>query len=148
MKTNYSVNLLNITHSVVRRSYDGQLGSKRHRTTVVRRYRKNVTARCHCSFCACASGFPAKIASDTILALDLTQLTRVSTMAAKTPSESTSEQTGEGSMPLSHNVPPPLSFEKSKLDWLLAINEQCFEAELKTVVSNSAHLPTFMFHST
>ena len=60
-------------------------------------------------------------------------------MAAKTPSESTSGHTGEGSMPLTHNVPPTLSFEKSKLDWLLAINEQYFEAELKTVVSNSSH---------
>ena len=38
-------------------------------------------------------------------------------------------------MPLTHNVPPPMSFEKSKLDWLLAINEQYFEAELQTVVS-------------
>ena len=48
----------------------------------------------------------------------------------KDPSESTTEPAGEGSMPLTHNVPPPMSFEKSKLDWLLAINEQYFEAEL------------------
>ena len=37
-------------------------------------------------------------------------------------------------MPLRHDVPPPLDFEKSKLDWLLAINEQYFEAELLTVI--------------
>ena len=42
-------------------------------------------------------------------------------------------------MPLKHDVPPPLDFEKSKLDWLLAINEQYFEAELRTVVSIFFH---------
>ena len=36
----------------------------------------------------------------------------------------------EEAMPLKHDVPPPLDFEKSKLDWLLAINEQYFEAKL------------------
>ena len=38
-------------------------------------------------------------------------------------------------MPLKHDVAPPFNFEKSKLDWLLAINEQYFKAELRTVVS-------------
>ena len=33
----------------------------------------------------------------------------------------------EETMSLKHDVPPPLDFEKSKLDWLLAINEQYFE---------------------
>ena len=42
-------------------------------------------------------------------------------------------------MPLKHDVPPPLDFEKSKLNWLLAINEQYFEAELPTVVSIFFH---------
>ena len=42
-------------------------------------------------------------------------------------------------LPLKHDVPPPLDFEKSKLDWLLAINEQYFEAELQTVVSTFFH---------
>ena len=56
-------------------------------------------------------------------------------MAAKFPDKPTTDA-GEGpSMPLTHNVPPPISFEKSKLDWLLAINEQYFEAELRTVVT-------------
>ena len=72
-------------------------------------------------------------------------------MAEKTssdPSKAASKQLGEGSMPLTHNVPPPLSFEKSKLDWLLAINEQYFEAELKTVVSINFQFTfyTFLFH--
>ena len=56
-------------------------------------------------------------------------------MAAKLPDKPTTDA-GEGpSMPLTHNVPPPISFEKSKLDWLLAINEHYFEAELRTVVT-------------
>ena len=37
---------------------------------------------------------------------------------------------------LQHDVPLPQDIEKSKLDWLLQINEQFFEAELKTVVSS------------
>ena len=48
---------------------------------------------------------------------------------------STSTTKSEEDMPLKHDVPPPFDFEKSKLDWLLAINEQYFEAELRTVVS-------------
>ena len=36
---------------------------------------------------------------------------------------------------LSHNIPIPQNLDKSKLDWLLQINEQFFEAELRTVVS-------------
>ena len=59
-------------------------------------------------------------------------------MAAKHPtdsSKSTTKETEEATTSLTDDVPPPLSFEKSKLDWLLAINEQYFEAELWTVVS-------------
>ena len=37
---------------------------------------------------------------------------------------------------LKHDVPLPQDIEKSKLDWLLQINEQFFEAELRTVVSS------------
>ena len=36
---------------------------------------------------------------------------------------------------LTHNIPIPQNLDKSKLDWLLQINEQFFEAELRTVVS-------------
>ena len=44
---------------------------------------------------------------------------------------------GVGSKPttLTHNIPIPQNLDKSKLDWLLQINEQFFEAELRTVVS-------------
>ena len=38
---------------------------------------------------------------------------------------------------LEHDVPFPKDIEKSKLDWLLQINEQFFEVELRTVVSIS-----------
>ena len=37
---------------------------------------------------------------------------------------------------LTHDIPFPQDIEKSKLDWLLQINEQFFEAELRTVVSS------------
>ena len=57
---------------------------------------------------------------------------------ASTSATSTAKTT-EGDMPLKHDIPPPISFEKSKLDWLLAINEQYFEAELQTVVSVLNH---------
>ena len=69
-------------------------------------------------------------------------------MTAKTTSESTSKQKEGATMPLTHDVPAPLSFEKSKLDWLLAINEQYFEAELKTVVSYFSFncLELFLIH--
>ena len=44
--------------------------------------------------------------------------------------------TAKGPAVLEHDVPFPKDIEKSKLDWLLQINEQFFEAELRTVVSN------------
>ena len=46
------------------------------------------------------------------------------------------EPQGATSKPtLFHNIPIPQNLDKSKLDWLLQINEQFFEAELRTVVS-------------
>ena len=50
--------------------------------------------------------------------------------------QSTAVETEGESQPLSHNVPPPQSMSRSKLDWLLQINEDYFEDQLKTVVSN------------
>ena len=44
---------------------------------------------------------------------------------------------------LSHNKPIPINLDKSKLDWLLQINEQLFEAELRTVVSTLASINSF-----
>ena len=38
-------------------------------------------------------------------------------------------------MKASHNVPLPQDMECSKLDWLLQINEEYFEEQLRTVVS-------------
>ena len=45
---------------------------------------------------------------------------------------------------LSHNIPIPQNLDKSKLDWLLQINEQFFEAELRTVVSTFPTLDSFL----
>ena len=65
---------------------------------------------------------------------------------AKTPSEQATEGVGEsgGPPPLAHNVPPPQDMSRSKLDWLLQINEDYFQDQLKTVVSNiSTSYPFF-----
>ena len=66
---------------------------------------------------------------------------------AETQSEQLTEGTGEssGPPPLSHKVPPPQDMSKSKLDWLLQINEDYFQDQLKTVVSNiSTSYPSFL----
>ena len=66
---------------------------------------------------------------------------------AEAPSEQITEGTGEsgGPPPLSHKVPPPQDMSKSKLDWLLQINEDYFQDQLKTVVSNiSTSYPSFL----
>ena len=47
--------------------------------------------------------------------------------------------------PLSHNMPPPQNMDRSKLDWLLQINEDYFEDQLKTVVSNILQLRSYPF---
>ena len=62
------------------------------------------------------------------------------------PTEQTTTGKGEsGPPPLSHNVPPPQDMSKSKLDWLLQINEDYFQEQLKTVVSNiSTSFPSFL----
>ena len=49
---------------------------------------------------------------------------------AEAPSEETTKR-----MKASHHIPPPMDMEHSKLDWLLQINEEYFEEQLKTVVS-------------
>ena len=49
---------------------------------------------------------------------------------AEAPSEETTKK-----MKSSHQVPPPMDMERSKLDWLLQINEEYFEEQLRTVVS-------------
>ena len=56
-----------------------------------------------------------------------------------TATEQTTEVETEGESrrpPLSHSVPPPQNMNRSKLDWLLQINEDYFEDQLRTVVSN------------
>ena len=63
-------------------------------------------------------------------------------MAEAHPSTETEQATaveteGESQSLLSHNVPPPQNMDCSKLDWLLQINEDYFEDQLKTVVSNA-----------
>ena len=55
---------------------------------------------------------------------------------AESPKSTKPSTTAQGPATLQHNVPLPKDLEKSKLDWLLQINEQFFEAELRTVVSN------------
>ena len=70
--------------------------------------------------------------------LSFSQETDVTCRMASTSATSTAKTT-EGDMPLKYDIPPPISFEKSKLDWLLVINEQYFEAELRTVVSILNH---------
>ena len=61
-------------------------------------------------------------------------------MAEAFPETSTEQTEGEGESggppPLSHTVPPPQDMSRSKLDWLLQINEDYFQDQLKTVVSN------------
>ena len=62
-------------------------------------------------------------------------------MAEAHPSTVTEQSTGvetegESQAPLSHKVPPPQNMNRSKLDWLLQINEDYFEDQLRTVVSN------------
>ena len=54
------------------------------------------------------------------------------------PCSSKDQQEGSTTEPpvLSHNVPVPHNLDKSKLDWLLQINEQFFEAELRNMVSS------------
>ena len=54
---------------------------------------------------------------------------------------STDQQEGTTTEPpvLTHKVPIPHKLDKSKLDWILQISEQFFEALLRTVVS-SIHL--------
>ena len=54
----------------------------------------------------------------------------------KTSTQPSSQTTQNEPVILQHDVPFPQDIEKSKLDWLLQINEQFFEAELRTVVSN------------
>ena len=49
---------------------------------------------------------------------------------AEAPSEETTKR-----MKSSHQVPLPMDMERSKLDWLLQINEEYFEEQLRTVVS-------------
>ena len=58
--------------------------------------------------------------------------------APKTPTEQSTEGQGRsrGPPPLLHSVPPPQDMSKSKLDWLLQINEDYFQDQLRTVVSN------------
>ena len=60
------------------------------------------------------------------------------------------EPQGASSKPstLSHNIPIPQNLDKSKLDWLLQINEQFFEAELRTVVSTLPSIDYFVTYIT
>ena len=53
---------------------------------------------------------------------------------AKTPALTTSASTSAKKVRFAHTVPPPQDMNQSKLDWLLVINEEYFEEELKTVV--------------
>ena len=65
----------------------------------------------------------------------------------KASSEQATEGESEsgGPPPLSHTVPPPQDMSQSKLDWLLQINEDYFQDQLKTVVSNiSTSYPPFL----
>ena len=63
------------------------------------------------------------------------------------PSEEQEPQaTGSKPTALTHNIPIPQNLDKSKLDWLLQINEQFFEAELRTVVSTFPILDLFIMH--
>ena len=55
---------------------------------------------------------------------------------AKTPTQPTSASTTAKKVQFAHTVPPPQDMNQSKLDWLLLINEEYFEEELKTVVCN------------
>ena len=54
---------------------------------------------------------------------------------APTPSTSTPMNHSAKKVKFVHSVPPPQDMDRSKLDWLLLINEEYFEEELKTVVS-------------
>ena len=60
---------------------------------------------------------------------------------AESPKSTEPSTSAPGPATLQHNVPLPKDLEKSKLDWLLQINEQFFEAELRTVVSNFQFSP-------
>ena len=55
---------------------------------------------------------------------------------AKAPAQSTSASTTAKKVQFAHTVPPPQDMNRSKLDWLLLINEEYFQEELKTVVCN------------
>ena len=65
-----------------------------------------------------------------------------------TATEQTTEVETEGESrkpPLSHNVPPPQNMNRSKLDWLLQINEDYFKDQLRTVVSNIFQFRSYPF---
>ena len=85
----------------------------------------------------CSGYFSPKL-HQTPFWLSFSQDTDVTYRMASTSATSTAKPT-QKDMPLKHDVPPPINFEKSKLDWLLAINEKYFEAELRTVVSILTH---------
>ena len=82
-------------------------------------------------------GFPANILRDAILWVFPEELTsKLATLIstqysmAEAPSEETTKR-----MKSSQQVPLPMDMERSKLDWLLQINEEYFEEQLRTVVS-------------
>ena len=55
---------------------------------------------------------------------------------AKAPAQQTSASTTAKKVQFAHTVPPPQDMDQSKLDWLLLINEEYLQEELKTVVCN------------
>ena len=63
---------------------------------------------------------------------------------AKAPAQPTSASTTAKKVQFAHTLPPPQDMDRSKLDWLLLINEEYFQEELKTVVCNFQF--TFVIH--
>ena len=93
---------------------------------------------------------PAKTKIDAILCSFPVGFTS-DRMAEKLPETSTQQPAAEeeakegGPPPLSHRVPPPQDMDHSKLDWLLQINEDYFEEQLKTVVSKDILMRSYPF---
>ena len=83
--------------------------------------------------------FAFRTLSETEATMADSKVTTPSTSTQQDPKEQTKEPAT-----LVHNVPLPQDMEKSKLDWLLQINEQFFEAELRTVVSHFLILPSLL----
>ena len=118
--------------------------------------RLNSAARCLCwssgnqalpIHCACSetsfSRSKAKLDTICIQTFNGDRATMADSRAPETSTPQPLQGTTKEPAKLEHNVPFPQNIEKSKLDWLLQINEQFFGAELRTVVSNFQILPKF-----